>query len=178
MFSLKLSLKTQYNYEITTIFYDNFLLTVFIWSRGLIFCTSVFIALNSLCSMCGEEEETTSHIFCTCKVAWLVRTKCFDWMGVTSIAHYDPKKHFAQFRLTKESEVVNNIWFCVWVVVVGELWKQRNKKSFRNGTIGQSEIFTMVQLKVWSWVTANVRLTLFLLFWLVSRTTCFHEIRF
>jgi len=63
---------------------------------------------------------------------------------------HDPKKHFTQFRLTKESEVVNNIWFCLWIAVVGELLKQRNKKIFRNGTIDHGEIFTMVQLKVWS----------------------------
>lgn len=27
---------------------------------------------SSICSMCGEEAETTSHLFCTCKIAWLV----------------------------------------------------------------------------------------------------------
>ena len=80
---------------------------------------------------------------------------------MTSIAHYEPKKHFAQFRLTKESKVVNNIWSCVWITVIGELWKQRNKKIFRNKTIDHSEIFMMVQLEVWSWVTAKVRLTCF-----------------
>jgi len=31
---------------------------------------------NIICSMCGEEEETTSHIFGTCRVAWLVWAKC------------------------------------------------------------------------------------------------------
>jgi len=67
--------------------------------------------------------------------------------GVTSIVHYDPKKQFTQFMLTKESEVVNNIWFCVWIAVIGELWKQRNMKIFRNGTIDHGEIFMMVQLK-------------------------------
>ena len=36
---------------------------------------------NSLCSMCGEEEETTSHIFCACMVAWLVWAKCYEWVG-------------------------------------------------------------------------------------------------
>ena len=52
--------------------------------------------------------------------------------------------------MTKESEIVNNIWFYVWIAVVGELWKQRNKKIFMNEIIDHNEIFTMVQLKVWS----------------------------
>jgi len=65
------------------------------------------------------------------------------------------------FRLIKESEVVNNIWYCVWVAIVGELWKQRNKKIFRDEVTDHSEFFPMVQLKVWSWLIANVRLACF-----------------
>ena len=32
----------------------------------------VILVKNSLCSICGEEEETTSHMFCKCRVTWLV----------------------------------------------------------------------------------------------------------
>jgi len=28
--------------------------------------------VSSTCSMCGEGEETTTYLFCTCRVAWLV----------------------------------------------------------------------------------------------------------
>jgi len=49
-------------------------------------------------------------------------------VGVASIAHFEPTKHFAQFRLSKESEVANNIWLCVWIVVVGELWNKGTRR--------------------------------------------------
>ena len=92
---------------------------------------------------------------------------------MASIVHYDPEKHFVQFRLIKESEVVNNIWYWVWVEVVGELWKQMNKKIFRDGVTDHSEIFTMVQLKVWSWLTADVKLTCFSYFdWCLESLVC------
>jgi len=45
-----------------------------------------------------------------------------------------------------------------------ELWKQMNKKIFRNGNIDHIEIFMVAQqLKVWSWVIAKIRFNVFFL---------------
>ncbi len=52
--------------------------------------------------------------------------------------------HFSQFRMVEESEVVNRIQLCVWIAVIGELWKQRNKKIFRNEHIDHTNFFSMV----------------------------------
>jgi len=59
---------------------------------------------------CEEETKTTSHLFYICMVAWLVWSKCYEWVGLTLTVHHQPNKHFAQFRLIKESEAVNQIW--------------------------------------------------------------------
>lgn len=64
---------------------------------------------------------------------------------MASTVHQKPKMHFSQFRMAKESEVVYEIWLCVWIAVIGELWKQRNKKIFRNGNIYHIEIFMVAQ---------------------------------
>jgi len=34
-----------------------------------------------LCVMCGEEEETGSHVFFKYKVAWRVWCLCCEWVG-------------------------------------------------------------------------------------------------
>ena len=44
----------------------------------------------------------------------------------------------------KVSETVNQLWDCMWIIVVGELQKQRNKKIFKNDRIDHIEVFTMV----------------------------------
>jgi len=110
--------------------------------------------------MCGEGAETTSHLFCICRVAWLVWSKCYEWVSLASTIHHEPKMHFSQFRMIEESEFVNQIWLCVYSII-GELWKQKNKKMFRNENVDHLEIFTMEQLNVWSSVTVKVRLTCF-----------------
>ena len=133
---------------------------------------------NSVCNMCGEGEETTSHIFCTCKVVYLVWFKCYEWVDLALIVHQETKMHFSQFRMVEESEVVNRIWLCMWITIIGELWKQRNKKIFRNGHIDHMEIFSRTQLKVWSWVTSNVCLSRFSYSnWCLKPLVCIRSIK-
>jgi len=78
-------------------------------------------------------------------------------MGFASTDHREPKKHFDNFKLSGVKESVNHIWGCVWIAVVGELWKHRNEMIFKGGRIDHNEIFTLVQLKVWSWVRSKAR---------------------
>ena len=116
---------------------------------------------SSVCSMCGEGEETTFHLFCTCRVTWLVWSKCYEWVGKKIVVHQESKMFFSQFRLIEEIIVVNRIWLCVWITFIGELWKYKNKEIFRNGRVDHLEIFSMAQLKVWSLVASKVRLACF-----------------
>jgi len=108
------------------------------------------------CCLCGEEEEITSHLFYTCRVSWLVWSKCYEWMGLAGIVHRKPKKYFESFRMSGVKESVNEIWGGVWIVVVGELWFHRNKRIFRGGRIYHIEIFTLTQIKAWSWVLSKM----------------------
>jgi len=76
---------------------------------------------TTICCLCGEEEEITSHLFCTYKIVWFVWAKCYKWIGMTTMFHREPKKHFEGFRLIGVKESVNQIWGGVWIAVVGEL---------------------------------------------------------
>ena len=38
--------------------------------------------------------------------------------------------HFQNFKISGANKTVNQIWDCVWVVVVAELWKHRNRIFF------------------------------------------------
>jgi len=55
-----------------------------------------FILKSSLCVLGGDEEESGSHVFFKCKVAWKV---CSKWIGETSVYHWDACSHFNQFIL-------------------------------------------------------------------------------
>jgi len=78
--------------------------------------------------------------------------------------HNDSSYHFLKFKLGRASESVNDVWGALWIAVVSEIWKHKNKLIFKGGVIDVLEIFTLVQLKVWSWVTSKTSSSFFLLF--------------
>ena len=47
------------------------------------------------CVMCGHSEETTTHLFLHCDMAWLFWRLVFDWLGVNFIAPRNLYMHFA-----------------------------------------------------------------------------------
>ncbi|XP_068484829.1 uncharacterized protein [Phaseolus vulgaris] len=112
---------------------------------------------NLLCCLCGEEEESSCHLFFVCRFAWRVWCLCFKWLGVSSVIHKDPKSNFSQFRMSQASVSVNEVWSTIWVGIVSEIWKHRNSVIFNRGVADVSEVFALVQVKVWSWIYAKSR---------------------
>jgi len=60
---------------------------------------------------------------------------CNAWMSIVSVNHFDAKAHFMQFCLPFLSEFGNRDWGCVWITIIGELCKYRNKCIFKNGMV-------------------------------------------
>jgi len=42
---------------------------------------------DTLCVLCGWEEESTSHILVSCKVSIKVWNMCFSWHWISSVNH-------------------------------------------------------------------------------------------
>jgi len=43
--------------------------------------------------------------------------------------------HFLNFKISGVNKSVNQMWDCVWVAMVAELWNHRNRKIFKSGMI-------------------------------------------
>jgi len=65
---------------------------------------------NSLCYLCGKEEEHYRHLFFECSFAWRVWCLCFKRLGVSFVYHRDPLSNFVQFRMSQSSELINDVW--------------------------------------------------------------------
>jgi len=87
-----------------------------------------------------------------CLASW---NQCYAWLGLTSVDHHDPVSHFLHFNLLNVPVQVNVVWGSVWIAVVGEIWKHKNNHIFKGGVIDHSEMFTLAQLKIWTWVTSK-----------------------
>jgi len=59
--------------------------------------------VSFMCSLCGVEEETSTHLFFECRFAWLLWNHCYVWLGVQSGFHNDPLLNFSQFMMCNVS---------------------------------------------------------------------------
>jgi len=58
------------------------------------------VLLNNYdCALCGDQEESISHLFFSCKVANKVWNLCNRWVGVLSVQHNQAQENFQQFHL-------------------------------------------------------------------------------
>jgi len=106
---------------------------------------------NILCPMCNKYDETVNHLFITCEIAQKRWDRCNRWIGNISVRHYFIVNHFMSFHmmcLNKRSIVV---WKGLWVAIVWEIWKQRNKIAFSDAIVDEVEEFSLAQLKGWQW---------------------------
>jgi len=89
-----------------------------------------------------------SYLFFGCIIVWLVWNLCFEWLGLSSAVHHTSISHFLQFNIHEAPTSVNLILESVWIAVLSEIWRHRNKYIFKGGVIDHSEIFSIAQLMV------------------------------
>jgi len=95
---------------------------------------------SNLCCLCRRLEETTNHLFCECRVAWLIWNLCYDWLGIRSVDFMDPGSHFEHFKILDAPISVNLIMGNLWITLVSEIWRHMNK----GGVVYHIEVFSLV----------------------------------
>jgi len=102
------------------------------------------ILRDTLCALCGREEETTSHNLITCIVSNVVWKLCNSWLGISLVNHNVLINHFEQSRLF--------------------LIKQK---------VDAQKILFMTQVQSWTWMKHKVRKDIFSFSdWLLSPLIC------
>ena len=56
------------------------------------------------------------------------------------------------------SASINEVWNTIWVRVVGEIWIHKNSIIFNRGVADASEVCTLMQANIWSWISAKSRI--------------------
>jgi len=106
---------------------------------------------SNLCRLSKKFEEAAQHVLISCEVVQNVWDNCDRWLGISFVRNHYIINHFQSFFLSRFSQKINVFWRGMWVAIVWEICMHRNKIEFNSGIVDDVEIFTLAQLKVWSW---------------------------
>jgi len=125
------------------------------------------------CVVCDTCDESVCHLFLTCRVATQIWKLCDSWIGVSLVHHNRAKDHFLGFDMLGLNSKENCVWRTVWVAILWGIWIHRNNYIFRNSKIDSEEVFTLVQIKSWAWITSKYPKAFFSYSdWYLSPITC------
>ena len=122
------------------------------------------ILRDTLRTLCGREEESTSHILISCKVSFVVWNMCNRWLEISLVYHNELINHFEQFFCICFNKEGNSFRKSLWVSMLWCIWKHKNMAIFNQAKIDAEEILTMAQIQSWAWMKHKVRKAKFSLF--------------
>ena len=111
---------------------------------------------SNLCILCRLLEESTNNLFFGCRVAWLIWNLCYDWLGMNSIDLIILRSHFEHFKILDAPNSVNLIMGNIWIALVSAIWRHQNNCLFKGGVVDHTEVFSLAQVKVWSWINLKI----------------------
>ena len=127
--------------------------------------------------MYGINVESFSHLFFRCKVVVHVWKMCDLWVKLSFVHHNIGASHFIQFELQDMNKNCNKLQQCMWVVIIWCIWNQRHNINFRNARVDADEVFTLAQLKSWSWIVYKNSKAFFSYFdWCLCPTMCLQSL--
>ncbi|GKV24765.1 hypothetical protein SLEP1_g34334 [Rubroshorea leprosula] len=122
-----------------------------LWKRGV-----MLQGEGMVCGLCKEGVEEVNHLFCTCKVAWLVWVKVFKWWGVEVVMPGTVRGVVDFFLWCWGSVGEKELGACMFLVTSWYLWFWRNSLVFRNNGELKEQLLELIQVKSYLWIRNKV----------------------
>ncbi|XP_076933961.1 uncharacterized protein LOC143600047 [Bidens hawaiensis] len=106
---------------------------------------------DGLCSLCGSEEESVTHLFTSCVVATVLWQKVSGWCHIPNIFAFsfrDLVEIHSHSRLGAAKKIVVQ---GILVTACWCLWKARNNAVFSAGQVKVEDIFSEVKALSFFW---------------------------
>ncbi|XP_011621330.1 uncharacterized protein LOC105420238 [Amborella trichopoda] len=101
--------------------------------------------------MCKENEETGNHLFIHCKIASFIWYSFFDLLGVQIPIPFSVKDLVSQLSFGHLQSGGILVWKIARGVMLWELWKERNRRTFEEVYISADSLLDNVKLSIWHW---------------------------
>ncbi|KAL8476991.1 hypothetical protein ACS0TY_029333 [Phlomoides rotata] len=108
---------------------------------------------DSTCPCCELEEESVPHLFFDSIFARTIWYAIYKWVGITMVAHTDPKRHLLIHYSLMGKSVETAV--AIWAATVELIWRTRNEVVFGKGKFHPMKSFGEIKAKIWSWLLSN-----------------------
>ncbi|GKU95341.1 hypothetical protein SLEP1_g8712 [Rubroshorea leprosula] len=131
-----------------------------------------------VCGLCKEGVEDVNHLFCTCKVAWLVWVKVFKWWGVEVVMLDTMRGMVDLFLWCVGSVGGKELGACLFLVTSWYLWFWRNILVFRSNGELKEQLLELIKVKSYFWIRNKVNGCVFpLAQWQSNPRECAKELK-
>lgn len=106
---------------------------------------------NLCCVLCKAEEETCNHLLLSCNFVWRVWSNIMAWWEIqwVSPGSFEGLMYWwLGWRLKKK---VKEVWWVVFISVVGSLWMYRNDCVFNNVNPDADALSELIKIRVAMW---------------------------
>jgi hypothetical protein len=113
-----------------------------------------------LCPFCKQTEESNNHLFFHCHFTVRIWEQLRDWFGILGL---HPRQgagidiHDWWSSLVEGTSPHRKGLSSLALLVVWEIWKERNARVFRNKLLTSVVIFDLIKAEVRLWVLAGTK---------------------
>jgi hypothetical protein len=113
-----------------------------------------------LCPLCKQTEETNNHLFVHCRFTTRIWEQIRDWLGIVGLhprqwAGIDIQDWWSS--LVEGASPHRKGLSSLALLVVWEIWKERNARVFRNKLSANVVIFELVKAEARLWTLAGAK---------------------
>ncbi|XP_076926566.1 uncharacterized protein LOC143589796 [Bidens hawaiensis] len=95
---------------------------------------------NDLCALCGDQKETTYHIYTGCMVATVVWDHISRWCKVPPVFSFSVRDLLNLHKSIKLGLVEKEAFHGIVIVACWRIWKARNEKVFEGKDVKIEEV--------------------------------------
>jgi hypothetical protein len=106
---------------------------------------------DTTCPLCGDEQETSCHIFLHCRYAAAVWYAINRWLGVMVVLPADPMMSYCVLVGTGGNKKIRRGFSIVWLAYIWVLWRVRNDRVFNNLAGNIDDTIDNIQRTSWLW---------------------------
>lgn len=105
----------------------------------------------SLCSICGEYQETVAHLFLHYQQVLQLWSRFFNWWGCSWVMSRTVDGLFQQWSMHAHGKMHKKMWLLVLDSTFWSIWLLRNAKVFNGKSIDWDDLFSLTLLSVVKW---------------------------